>query len=140
MPDFRLQLTVPSPIPESSAKSTFYWSSDAPSSFDATYRLWSNGLRPQFGGLGPQLGGLGPVQFARFRQVEAPQEGWKRAGGRVHWIQDSSPSDRMPADCGWNEICPSIRGGGLSLERKGSGKSNRLGRIPVQHSLISPRM
>ena len=61
MPDFRLRLTVPNPIPESSAKSTFYWSSGAPGSFDSTYRLWSNGLRPQFGGLGPQLGGLGPV-------------------------------------------------------------------------------
>ncbi len=76
------------------------------------------------------------AQFARLRQVEAPQEGWKRAGGRVHWIQDSSPSDRMPADCGWNERCPSTRSGGLGLERK----SNRLGGIPVQHSLISPRM
>ena len=61
MPDFRLQLTVPRPIPESSAKSTFYWSTGTLGSFDSTYRLWSSGLRPQFGDLGPQLGGLGPV-------------------------------------------------------------------------------
>ena len=64
------------------------------------------------------------AQFARLRQVEAPQESWKRAGRCARWIQDSSPSDWIPADCGWNEMCPSTRGGGLTLERK----SNRLGR------------
>ena len=61
MPNFRLQLAVPNPIPESSARSTFYWPSGSPGSFDSTYRLWSSGLRPHLGGLGPHLGGLGPV-------------------------------------------------------------------------------
>ena len=38
------------------------------------------------------------AQLARLRQVEAPQEGWKRAGRCAHWIQDSSPSDWITAE------------------------------------------
>ena len=59
------------------------------------------------------------AQLARLRQIEAAQEGWKRAGRCAHWIQDSSPSGWITADCGWNEICPSTGSGGLSLERRG---------------------
>ena len=78
------------------------------------------------------------AQLARLRQVEAPQEGGEPAGRCTHWIQDSSPSDWIPADCGWNEICPSTQGGGLSLQRRGPKWSNRPGvEIPVQHSFIS---
>ena len=40
------------------------------------------------------------AQLARLRQVEAPQEGWKRAGRCTHWIQDSSPSGWITADGG----------------------------------------
>ena len=47
MPDFRLELMVPDPIPAGRAKSTFYWSSNARDSFESTY--------------GPDLGRLGPV-------------------------------------------------------------------------------
>ena len=37
------------------------------------------------------------AQLARLRQVDLPQESWKRAGRCAHWIQDSSPSDgRLP--------------------------------------------
>ncbi len=92
MPDFRLQLTVPSPIPESSAKSTFYWSSGAPSSFDSTYRLWSSGLRPQFGGLGPQLAGLGPVA--------APNIDFVRIAAAVFTADRSTPRKRGGSN--WN--------------------------------------
>ena len=47
MPHFCLELTVPDDISEDRAKSTFYWSSDNPHSFESTF--------------GPGLGGLGPV-------------------------------------------------------------------------------
>ena len=47
MPDFRLELTVPHPIPADRATSTFYWSSNAAGSFVSTYD--------------PYLGGLGTV-------------------------------------------------------------------------------
>ena len=65
------------------------------------------------------------AQFARLRQVEAPQESGEPAGRCTHWIQDSSPSDWITADCRWNEICPSIRGGGSVS--KGEGQSSRTG-------------
>ena len=92
MPDFRLQLTVPSPVPESSAKSTFYWASGAPGSFDSTYRLWSSGLRPQFGGLGPQLGGLGPVA--------EPNIDFVRVAAAVFTADRSTPRKRGGSN--WN--------------------------------------
>lgn len=47
MPNFRLELTIPDPVPQALATSTFYWSSNSPGSFFSTY--------------GPHLGGLGPV-------------------------------------------------------------------------------
>ena len=64
------------------------------------------------------------AQLARHRQVEATQEGWKHAGCCDHWVQDSPPSGWITTDCGWNAICPSIRGGRLSLGR--SKSSDRL--------------
>ena len=47
MPNFRLELTVPDPVPQDQATSTFYWSSNTAGSFVSTY--------------GPNLGRLGPV-------------------------------------------------------------------------------
>lgn len=61
MPDFRLQLTVPDPVPENIGRSTFYWSLSDPGTFESTYQLRASGVRPQSGGLGPRLGGFGPV-------------------------------------------------------------------------------
>ena len=42
MPDFRLELAVPDPIPEGRAAFTFYWSSNASGSFESTYGPYLN--------------------------------------------------------------------------------------------------
>ena len=47
MPDFYLEFTVPDVVQGSSVTSTFYWASNARSTFESSY--------------GPNLGGLGPV-------------------------------------------------------------------------------
>ena len=41
MPEFRLELMVPDPIPAGRANSTFYWSSNARGSFESTLRARS---------------------------------------------------------------------------------------------------
>ena len=77
MPDFRLQLTVPDLIPESCAKSTFYWPTGASGSFVST--------------CGPLLGDLGPVaapniDFVRVAAaVFAADRSTPRQGGGSDW-------------------------------------------------------
>ena len=77
MPDFRLELMVPDPIPAGRAKSTFYWSSNARGSFESTY--------------GPDLGGLGPVaspniDFVRIAAAAfTADRSTPRGGGGSNW-------------------------------------------------------
>ena len=77
MPDFRLELTVPDPIPEGRATYTFYWSSNAQDSFESTY--------------GPHLGRLGPVaspniDFVRIAVAAfTADRSTPRGGGGSNW-------------------------------------------------------
>ena len=77
MPDFRLELVVPDPIPSGLAASTFYWSSNARGSFESTY--------------GPHLGRLGPVasqniDFVRIAAtVFTADRSTPRRGGGSNW-------------------------------------------------------
>ena len=77
MPDFRLELMVPDPIPEGRATSTFYWSSNARDSFESTY--------------GPHLGRLGPVaspniDFVRIAAAAfTADRSTPRGGGGSNW-------------------------------------------------------
>ena len=77
MPDFRLELAVPDPIPEGRAAFTFYWSANASGSFESTY--------------GPYLGRLGPVaspniDFVRVAAaVFTADRSTPRGGGGSNW-------------------------------------------------------
>ena len=77
MPDFRLELMLPDPIPEGRATSTFYWSSNDRGSFESTY--------------GPYLGRLGPVaspniDFVRIAAaVFTADRSTPRKGGGSNW-------------------------------------------------------
>ena len=77
MPDFRLELMVPDPIPEGLDSSTFYWSSNARGSYESTY--------------GPHLGRLGPVASANIDFVRIAASAFTadrstpRGGGGSNW-------------------------------------------------------
>ena len=77
MPEFRLELMVPDPIPAGRANSTFYWSSNARGSFESTY--------------GPDLGRLGPVAYPNIDFVRIAAAAFTadrstpRKGGGSNW-------------------------------------------------------
>ena len=77
MPNFRLELIVPEPIPEDQVTSTFYWSSSTRDSFESTY--------------GPHLVRLGPIappniDFVRVAAaVFAADRSSPRKGGGSNW-------------------------------------------------------
>ncbi len=77
MPDYRLELSIPDPIPEGRATSIFYWSASARDSFESTY--------------GPYLGRLGPVtspniDFVRIAAAAfAADRSSPRKGGGSNW-------------------------------------------------------
>lgn len=77
MPDFRLELVIPNPLPEGRSASTFYWSSNARDSFESTF--------------GPHLGRLGPVASANIdfvriaAAVYTADRSTPRGGGGSNW-------------------------------------------------------
>ena len=133
MPDFQLQLAVPSPVPENSAKSTFYWPSGAPGSFDSTYRLWSSSFRPQRGGLGPRLGALGPVaepniDFVRIAAAvfTADRSTPRRRGGSNWNSRDIGVTVPVGTPDRWRLVSEDLK----SLLGLLTGDSWRLGFVP----------
>ena len=79
MPSYSLRMTVPSVIPKTRARTTFYWTPSGPGSFVRSF--------------GPRLGALGPVaepniEFARLAAtVYAADRSTPRAGNGSNWSQ-----------------------------------------------------
>jgi 7-cyano-7-deazaguanine synthase in queuosine biosynthesis len=79
MPSYTLRMTVPSVIPKTRARTTFYWTPSGPGSFVRSF--------------GPRLGALGPVaepniEFARLAAtVYAADRSTPRAGNGSNWSQ-----------------------------------------------------
>ena len=79
MPSYSLRMTVPTVIPKTRARTTFYWTPSGPGSFVRSF--------------GPRLGSLGPVaepniEFARLAAaVYAADRSTPRAGNGSNWSQ-----------------------------------------------------